>query len=110
MRLTLGSRRYAGAVAAAAGMFVAAAAPVSEDTWGCAIVSRLPVLRYFFLLVFVSFRFVSFRFVSFRFVSFFFSLRLCVFFDSGIFRESFLSLLLEVMLLWSLALLLLALL
>ena len=48
MRLTLGNRRYAGAVAGAAGMVVAAAAPVSEDTWGCAILSRLPVLRCFF--------------------------------------------------------------
>ncbi|CAN0359905.1 unnamed protein product, partial [Laminaria digitata] len=44
MRLTLGNRRYAGAVAGAAGMVVAAAAPVSDDTWGCAILSRLPVL------------------------------------------------------------------
>ena len=45
MRLTLGNRRYAGEVARAAGMVVAASAPVAEDTWGCAILSRLPVLR-----------------------------------------------------------------
>lgn len=45
MRLTLGNRHYAWAVARAAGMVLAAAAPVSEDTWGCAILSRLPVLR-----------------------------------------------------------------
>ena len=45
MRVTLGDRRYAGAVAGAAEMVVAAAAPVSEDTWGCAILSRLPVVR-----------------------------------------------------------------
>lgn len=45
MRLTLGNRHYAGAVARASGLPVAAAAPVSEDTWGCAILSRLPVVR-----------------------------------------------------------------
>ncbi|CAM9713902.1 unnamed protein product, partial [Ectocarpus sp. 8 AP-2014] len=46
MRLTLGNRHYAGAVARAAGMVLAAAAPVAEDTWGCAILSRLPVLSW----------------------------------------------------------------
>ncbi|CAM9435215.1 unnamed protein product [Ectocarpus sp. 12 AP-2014] len=46
MRLTLGNRHYAGAVARAAGMVLAAAAPVAEDTWGCAIFSRLPVLSW----------------------------------------------------------------
>ncbi|CAM9104904.1 unnamed protein product [Pylaiella littoralis] len=46
MRLTLGNRHYAWAVARAAGMVLAAAAPVSEDTWGCAILSRLPVLSW----------------------------------------------------------------
>ncbi|CAM9995636.1 unnamed protein product, partial [Ectocarpus sp. 4 AP-2014] len=34
MRLTLGNRHYAGAVARASGMVLAAAAPVAEDTWG----------------------------------------------------------------------------
>lgn len=45
MRLTLGTRHYAGQVARAAGMVIAASPPVSEDTWGCVILSRLPVLR-----------------------------------------------------------------
>lgn len=45
MRLTLGTRHYGGQVARAAGMVLVGSPPLAEDTWGCLVLSRLPVVR-----------------------------------------------------------------